>query len=112
MISDKQAQKDFEQDQQQGADKIFQPSPAPNSKLERRLLAIAYAAIGAAMLYGSLIALYGAWTGHVAALGWAEGLLLWHRVGLSIVGLFFGLLAVWLLVLAYVRGTGMKTKSK
>lgn len=105
-LHDHRAQSDYEQDESALEQALFQPAPAPNSRLERWSLAIGYGAIGVSMSFASWMMLGMAWSGQISSFGLVDGLVGWQRVCLFALGAALGAFALWLFALAYVRGKG------
>lgn len=105
-LDDWRAKADYEQDESEAEQALFQPTPAPNSRLERWSLAIGYGAIGASMLFAAWMMLGMAWSGQIVSFGLTDLLSGWQRALLWVIGAVVGVFALWLFGLAYVRGKG------
>ena len=105
-LNDLRAQADYAQDEAELEQALFQPAPAPNSRLERWSLAIGYGAIGLSMAFASSMMLGMAWSGQISSFNLTDALLGWQRLALLALGAALGAFALWLFGLAYVRGKG------
>lgn len=105
-LDDWRAKADYEQDESEEEQALFQPAPAPNSRLERGFLAFGYGAIGVSMAIAASMLLAMAWSGQISSFGLIDVLNGLQRVLLFAIGGVVGLFALWLFALAYVRGKG------
>ena len=105
-LDDWRAKADYEQDESESEQALFQPAPAPNSRLERWSLAFGYGAMGVSMVIAAWMLLGMAWSGQISSFGLTDVLHGWQRVVLFAIGAVIGSFALWLFGLAYVRGKG------
>ena len=105
-LDDWRAKADYEQDESEEEQALFQPAPAPNSRLERGFLAFGYGAIGVSMAIAASVLLGMAWSGQISSFGLTDALNGLQRVLLFAIGGIVGLFDLWLFALAYVRGKG------
>ena len=105
-LDDWRAKADYEQDESEEEQALFQPAPAANSRLERGFLAFGYGAIGVSMAIAASMLLAMAWSGQISSFGLIDVLNGLQRVLLFAIGGVVGLFALWLFALAYVRGKG------
>ena len=105
-LDDWRARVDYEQDESEAEQALFQPAPAPNSRLERWSLAFGYGAMGVSMAIAAWMLLGMAWSRQISSFGLTDVLHGWQRVVLFAIGVVIGSFALWLFGLAYVRGKG------
>ena len=110
-LNDRRAELDFVEDESEKEQALFQPAPAPNSRLERWSLAIGYGAMAMSMMFASWMMLDMAWSGQITSFNLTDELLTWQRVILLLIGLIVGVFSLWLLGVAIVRGKGELTVS-
>ena len=110
-LNDRCAELDYVEDESEKKQALFQPASAPNSRLERWLLAIDYGAMAMSMMFASWMMLDMAWSGQITSFNLTDELLTWQRVILLLIGLIVGVFSLWLLGVAIVRGKGELTVS-